>query len=150
MNALLNARIEDGPTVADFARHWLASKTFKPPIDAIRHVGSIAGVTLFRDGPFQVQLFIGAPCSTAPRHSHPNVDSIEVWVAGAVDFKSDTQSFTDGWLRVRPHEGHVANAGPTGGCFISIQKWLNGATPTSVDLDWDGEPIDATHAKELQ
>lgn len=142
-------------TVQQFATLWVSQPKFAPPPDAILHVGDISGVTLYRHGPFQVQLFIAKPGATAPRHSHPNIDSCEWLVAGAVDFQTERQSWVNAWpktffLHIQPGETHVADAGPAGVCFLSFQKWLNGVEPSSVTLDWDGAAIDVGHADQLQ
>ena len=42
-------------------------------------------------------------------------------------------------IRVLPESKHDAKAGPKGGCFLSVQHWLNGVKPTSVGNDWVGD-----------
>jgi hypothetical protein len=39
-------------------------------------------------------------------------------------------------IRIFPHSTHTAISGPRGGCFISVQKWLNGVKPSTVGHDW--------------
>ena len=41
-------------------------------------------------------------------------------------------------VRVLPESEHSAKAGPTGGCFLSVQQWLNGVEPSAVGMDWKG------------
>lgn len=127
-------------TIKQFAIWWLRTKPFRPPQEVVVQFGYIFGVTLFRDGPFQVQLFIAPPHSAAPKHRHPNVDTIEYYVMGDIKFEPDrliALPFSKGALLDIDHtNAHIAVAGETGGCFISIQKWLNGVPPTSVEKDW--------------
>jgi hypothetical protein len=136
-------------TVDQFAQWWLQNRPLAPPANAIIRVGIISGICLFRAGPFQVELFIGEPNATAPRHHHPNVDSVEVLLSGEVDFNTDRNELVGGRLRILPGERHVALAGPSGVAFFSIQKWLNGVQPSTVTADWEGEPIDEGHREKL-
>lgn len=147
--------LDESADVQEFAAWWMTEKPFNPPqVGATRFVGDISGVTLYRERQFQVQLFIGRPHATAPMHSHPNVDSIEIPFAGLALFQCARSEFFRGeWdthilpnVHVAPHEMHDAQVCSQGGAFISIQKWLNGVPPSSVELDWDGAPIDAHHA----
>lgn len=137
--------------VREFALWWLRAKPFKQPPDNIVHTGPFAGVTLFREGPFQVQMFIGKPGATAPAHRHPNIDSVEYGVGGngEQNFKSERNAHRGALFFVEPNELHIAQAGSSGGAFISIQKWLNGVEPTSVEQDWIGDPLDEKHAAEI-
>ena len=41
-------------------------------------------------------------------------------------------------VRVLPESEHSAKAGPEGGCFLSVQQWLNGVEPSAVGMDWKG------------
>ena len=42
------------------------------------------------------------------------------------------------FVRVPPDDEHSAQAGPNGGCFLSVQHWLNGVEPSAVGMDWKG------------
>lgn len=133
-------------SVRKFVVWWMRNKPIEVPSDGIRVYEGFSGVTLYRNGPFQAQLFIVAPGATSPKHSHPNIDSVEYGIAGADTFTSDRNHRIHGLICVAPGEGHTAFANEGGGAFISFQKWLNGKKPTSVELDWVGEPIDDKHA----
>ena len=148
-----------------FANWWFANgRPLKPPHDFFSKVGGNTGTVLFRQAPFQVQLFLNDPNSEIVDHTHPNVDSYEVYVAGDVWFrhkgevlltpqviKTVTPQQLVGWrVRIYPQDLHGASVGPAGGCFISIQHWLNGVAPTSVHLDWDGPPLDERHRETLE
>jgi hypothetical protein len=145
---------------------WVLSQGFaslRPPADGLRFVrtadfkdGEIAaGIVLARDPPYQAELFLVTPNSSLVSHSHPNVDSFEVYVTGDVHFDvngkavetverveslaEDGASFLNGaWFRIRSGMPHGGRSGKNGGAFISIQKWKNGVEPTSVVEDWDG------------
>lgn len=142
-------------SVQDFAVAWLATKPFNlPPGNPIRFIGGFTGVTVFRAGPFQVQLFTAAPNTDAPRHTHPNVDSMEVFICGDIDFSSERderQGMGPGTtVHVAPGEPHGAKVGPAGVCFYSIQKWIGAAAPSSVELDWVGLPLSDEHEQQLK
>jgi hypothetical protein len=90
-----------------------------------------------------------------PEHTHPNVDSFEVYVGGQVRFshqgkwlisEEDLTTPTDigtsirrgvSW-RVKPSDVHGAMTGPEGGVFMSVQHWLNGVEPHCVAADYSG------------
>lgn len=134
------------------------------PYDGLTFVGNGPALVLFRDGPFQVQLFLCVPNTLIPKHSHPHVESFEVNVSGDVDFYVNNSPThpegagsmeRDGLPRVWGYGVYVgagvthhAVIGPKGGAFLSIQKWLQG-TPTSVDEDWDGNAMTAAHMQLL-
>lgn len=146
--------------------NWFISQNFqtlRPPYHGIRHYTdkdcSLVSVVLFRQPPFQVEMFTVLPReggSIVSEHGHPNVDSYELYLSGEIKFTlegkrvySDEQvklispdgaaSLCGGTIRVKPNVYHGGIFGPDGGSFLSIQHWLKG-DPTSVGLDWEGEP----------
>jgi hypothetical protein len=135
------------------------------PIDGFNRVGAFTGLTLFRNGPYQVQLWMCDPNSEIPEHSHPNVDTIQVYVCGQVYLRlngkliieperlaEETRHFNvfnGRYIRVGPNDTHGASIGPMGGAFVNFQFFLDG-NPRSVELDWKGDPIDDEHARRIQ
>jgi len=135
------------------------------PIDGLSFIGNGPGLVLHRQDSFQAQLFFALPNTSIPEHSHPNVDSYEVHIANC-----DLHFFVEGdpsippeylfhdrgglsrwWgraVRVRPGQRHHLTVGPRGGVFLSLQYWLRGL-PSSVDDDWEGKPMEATHENRL-
>lgn len=107
--------------------------------DATSSIGNVSGCVLLRQYPFQVQLFICPPNIEIPEHTHPGVDSYEVYVSGQVDFTVDGQSIRDKseitfdeigqpalrshCIRIRPESKHGGKIGAEGGVFMSVQKW---------------------------
>jgi hypothetical protein len=115
-----------------------------PPVDnTLDFSGNLSGLSIYRSGQYQVQLFLLQPNAVIKSHCHPNVDSYEVTVSGKVAFEVDGYRHEDRaiWdhVRVLPTAEHTAYIGDTGGSFISVQKWLNGIKPTSVGWDWADE-----------
>lgn len=101
---------------------------------------SIAGTVLYRQYPYQVQLFITPPNTVIEEHVHPNVDSFEVYINGDIMFTCNGYVFDKPKIgesiRVKTHYWHGGKTGPMGATFLSIQKWLNGTQPSSVANDW--------------
>jgi len=141
-----------GPAGTD-ARGELKDET-----SGIQH--GVSAVTIYRDDPFQVQLFIASPNLFIPPHKHPNVDSYEVALRG-MEFNlhgetilplywcmkgHENSNLPFEWyntIRVLPDSSHSAQAASDGGAFLSVQQWLNGVKPSSVGDDWskvDDEP----------
>jgi quercetin dioxygenase-like cupin family protein len=114
--------------------------------------GKASGVVLYRAGRYQAELFIVTQTGVFPEHSHPNVNSIEVLLAGHIEFivrgrsmfrpeviakRLPTQGTMVGVGAGVPH-GAILHEG--GGSFISLQRWREGVPITSVGIDWDGPP----------
>ena len=148
-----------------FAQWFQQSPFAVPPTiaEGYNRVGPFAGLTLYRGGPFQVQLWLCPPLSEIPDHSHPDVDSIQLYLSGQVYlrlngeqiikpedvFETEGRCSKHGYaIRVRPHDTHGASIGANGGAFMTFQHWLKGE-PQSVELNWRGEPINAEHAARL-
>lgn len=124
-----------------FLDWWLVLRPINTPDETPTNFnGVLSGTVLFRQAPYQVQLFIVQPNSVIEPHIHPNVDSFEVFVGGDIKFLCDDvwyeQSLLGDKIRVKPTNWHGGKFGARGGCFLSVQKWLNGVTPTSVGYDW--------------
>jgi hypothetical protein len=139
--------------LTDFMRWWrdIREININPYEKRMLHVGDTAGVTLYRKGQFQVELFIVKPNSVIIPHIHPNVDSYEDYLAGDIDFiledKLCNYLNVSEPLRVYPNTWHGGVFGDRGGTFVSIQQWLNGVTPKFVGDDWVGKDQTASYAE---
>jgi hypothetical protein len=132
-----------------FITWWIGIRPFNTPTDTpTNYNGVLSGVVLYRQGPYQVQLFNVQPNSEIEPHIHPNVDSYEVFVGGDINFMCDDVWFEQNELgsriRVKPSSWHGGKFGARGGCFLSVQKWLNGVPPTSVGDDWHDKENNTT------
>ncbi len=149
-----------------FMRWWMNSRPLQVPgLNALSFYDKATGIVIYRQAPFQVQLFIAQPEKRLIEHTHPNVDSYEVWIHGMEFTHNGVMqiSLADGEklnpqgiplaygtpIRVRPSDVHGGIGGANGGAFLSIQKWLNGVQPTCVAADWGGEPMDASHSDKI-
>jgi hypothetical protein len=133
-----------------------------PLLGAVHMVEDVMSVTWYRNGPFQVQLFVVPPNYVIPEHTHPNVDSFEVYLGGQIrfslhgEFVYPEEDFTvpDEFglsknrakvIRVLPDALHGGVFGESGGVFMSVQKWLNGVQPTCVGSDYTGVVMGEKH-----
>tara|TARA_B100000902_G_scaffold112367_1_gene113582 strand:+ start:1762 stop:2280 length:519 start_codon:yes stop_codon:yes gene_type:complete len=110
----------------------------------------VVGLVVHRDGQFQTQLFTVEPNVSIPNHRHPNVDSYEVAMNGmtfthsgrTIPFKIMRPGMA---IYVDHDDLHEAYTLESGGCFLSVQQWLNGVSPTSVGNDWTGDTMGPQH-----
>jgi hypothetical protein len=128
----------------------------------IEWAGNLPGITLYRAGQFQVQQFLFPPGANVPPHRHPHVDTVEMHIAGNYDFRvngvsaiplehlHDRRGNVSRWwgrgVRVRPTDWHDLSVYEGGACFLSVQHWLKGQ-PSSVGLDWEGQPANEAHGE---
>lgn len=128
-------------TLEEFLNWWLANRPFNTPQEnELSHAADTHGVVLYRHEQYQVELFNVKPNSEIPRHIHPNVDSFEVYMGGDIEFSRNEEVFSQSTLgdsiRVKPNDWHGGKFGPRGGCFLSVQLWLNKVSPKFVGNDW--------------
>lgn len=126
------------------------------------------GITLFEMEPFRVELFLFKPGSVIPNHSHPDVESYEVYISGDMELTKDNLPQTvreaiveaangvclsnGGMIRIpagSTHGGWINHMIATshgsvrlverGGAFMSIQYWLGNFKDESVTYNWKGE-----------
>lgn len=134
---------------------------------AVSKIEDVTGILLYRQGQFQVQMFAVPEGTIIPEHTHPNVDSIEVYVGGNIRFSHSGKyvyseeelrpkdgplhcAFKRGQIiRVRPNDLHGGVFGKGGGVFFSVQHWLNGVTPHCVSADYDGLTMGEHHLSKV-
>ena len=159
---VLNKNKDD---LKEFKNWFLKNNTIQVPYDnPLMFIDGIAGITLYRKKPYQVQLFICEPNTIITEHSHPNIDSYEVFLYGmeishkgriiidkrmSMLEKNNLPRFSFSALRIRPNELHSGKASDKGSSFISIQKWINDLNPTHVSKDWHGKSLGSKHEKQL-
>ena len=141
--------------LAVFKDWWMALKPLNTPsIGSLSHVAETHGVVLYRQDPYQVELFNVKPNSEIPPHVHPNVDSFEVFIGGDISFMCDgvwyDQDVLGSSIRVLPSSIHGGKFGERGGCFLSVQKWINGVQPKFVGDDWDDEQHHSSYKESRQ
>lgn len=99
-------------------------------------------VCLFRKGQFQVELYLILPHPNVPIHEHPNVEAIEI--------RLDNSRKIDGEV-LRTGQSHGPGirmiAEERGFPLISVQKWLDGISPTTISIRWKGRTVGPKHDK---
>ena len=144
--------------LTDFLKWYLDTpmKIYTPLDNSIHFVENLTSTCIYRHEQFQVEFVTVKPDTYIPPHTHPNVDSYEVALRG-MEFYSDGKTTLPMWfadqldpvgkslssahhmkVRIQPSTEHSAKSGPEGGCFLSVQKWLNGVAPSAVGMDWKG------------
>ena len=143
--------------LSEFLEWYLdaGQRIFTPLKQSIHFVDGLTSLCIYRHEPYQVALVTVKPGTYIPPHTHPNVVSFEVALRG-IEFYSNGKTTLPMWfadkpsptsnlsmahymvVRILPETEHAAKAGPEGGCFLSVQKWLNGVAPTAVGMDWKG------------
>jgi len=153
-------------TVEQFAK-WYEENNFpiRPPQNnAIFRTNNASALVLFREGQFQVELYIGDPNSITPEHSHPGVKSIIMFLSGEGNttvngnFVADPTPYfnkvnEDGTsilfkqkITVDPNDTHGLTTYNRGFAFLSIEQWPEELKPSSVTLHWEGETTGDIHA----
>ena len=148
-----------------FLRQFLTKGSpigYVPLNGAVRYIDGVTAVLWYRKAPFQIQMFVVPPNHIIPEHTHPNVDSYEVYVGGQIKFShsgkfiiSEADFMTPnehgcskvrgGIIRVRPNDLHGGVFGASGGVFFSVQRWLNGVQPHCVSADYNGVVMGPEH-----
>jgi hypothetical protein len=155
-------------TVHEFRDWWLkAGRPLRPPFDQpIFVTDMVYSLCLYREGQFQVELYIMKPNGLSPSHSHPGVDSTFVFLGGNLEFGDETESFKDlsDQQKSRNDGAHIllgrtvdaldgalhsVRAHQEGGAFLSFEYWKD-KEPDSVVVNWEGAPDGAIHAKVLE
>jgi hypothetical protein len=138
-----------------------------PLHNAVKQIEGGTSVIWYRDPQFQIQMFILPPNFLIPEHTHPNVDSYEVYVGGQIRFshsgkwqmpeedmfEADAMGFSRNrgtYKRVRPNDLHGGMSGPGGGVFMSVQRWLNGVEPHCITDDYTGILCGTEHLESVK
>ena len=153
--------------VIDFREQWTSwGMPIQVPFENALYFTDLAHVIcLYRIGQFQVELVTVKPNTNVPKHRHPNVESSAVYINGDFGSGDDIKGLLyydklqkerngthalfmkakkDGYLG----EPHFATVFDKGAAWLSFERWEN-KEPSTVLLDWEGEPLDETHRKML-
>ena len=138
-----------------------------PFAGAVTRIENVTAILLYRRDQFQVQMFAVPENTIVPEHTHPNVDSIEVYVGGNIMFSHSGKYIVpqeqlhamNGPLglasrrglqvRVRPNDVHGGVVGEGGGVFLSVQHWLNDVKPHCVAADYSGIAMGEHHLAQV-
>ena len=133
---------------------WVAGNvTISPWSIEKSHLTFFDNVVIYvidRRGQFQTQLIAVQPNVIIPNHRHPNVDSFEIAMHG-MTFTNSGRTIPYKIMRpgmsiyVDHNDFHGGSSSDAGGCFLSVQQWLNDIPPTSVETDWSGDTMGPLH-----
>lgn len=139
-----------------FVTNELKISPWLTPDDSLSFIDGTHGYTLHREGQFQAQLFTLSPNVVVPNHIHPNVRSFEVVIRG-ITFRlfdetlltPDDTHLIGRAVYVGNNDWHGGFSSNKGGAFLSVQEWLNGIKPSSVEDDWVGDPMGPLHVENI-
>jgi hypothetical protein len=150
---------------------WYKAERFpiRPPFEDPIYITDISySYVLYREGQYQVELYLIKPNSETPDHSHPEIENIiMVWggdlhtrINGTLlDYpqeynarKKDGTSTLFGICgnKLTDKETHAVITGKKGGALLSIEKWPDGVNPTSVTVRWAGNTVGVEHNKTIE
>ena len=154
--------------VEAFKDWWIAAGCpIKPPFDKPIHATDIAyALCVYRSGRFQVELYIVKPNTETTKHSHPNINSISMYLTGNMTFAKENEEYID--LSKLQKEGangthvllgsiaetnngkvHSLKVGPEGGAFLIFEFWKD-RDPVSVTVHWEGDLVGEQHAQTIK
>jgi len=155
--------------VEQFKDWWLkAGRPLRPPFKNPIHTTDIAyALCLYREGQYQVELYVCKPNTQSPMHKHPGVESVSMYLTGNLEFTKDNGEFVDLSQYQKPKENgahmllgkgievndgnkeHALRIGNTGGAFLIFEHWKDKG-PVSVTTHWEGELVGSQHAKTIE
>lgn len=151
--------------VAEFAK-WYADAGYpiRPPQrNAIFRTNNASALVLYREGQFQVELYIGDSNSVTHEHRHPGVESIIVYLSGEGNTTVNNEKVKDlspyfnrtnpdgtsvlfkQSVPVHSKDTHGLTTYGKGFAFYSIEQWHDGVEPTSVTICWEGPTTGEIH-----
>lgn len=120
---------------------------------------------VYREGRYQVELYLMGPNWQTPNHSHPGVEHRIIFINGTISGTKNGELVNDSepWFDKVKDDGtcvasgfhtdfdasdwHSVKIGHMGGILIITQHWEEGITMTSQSVHYIGEPIGPEHAK---
>jgi hypothetical protein len=156
--------------VEEFAK-WYEDEGFplRPPqLNSIFRTNNASALVLYREGQFQVELYIADNGGFTPEHSHPGVESIIMYLSGKGNTTINNNTVADPTvyfdkinpdgtsvlfkqkLRLNPLDSHGLITYDTGFAFLSIEHWPDGVAPSSVTTHWEGETTGSIHDETIR
>jgi hypothetical protein len=131
-------------TTQDFADWYVKNKfPFNPPSQVETFLSDDAtAFCMFREGQFQVELYLIHPAPLVQVHEHPGVELIETpWINGSCSMIPV--------LKEGDSHGHgIRETGNVLGYpLIAIQHWRSDLKPTTAAAQWKGKTAGPIHEK---
>lgn len=103
-------------------------------------------IALFRKGRWLAELYLVHPNLPVPVHSHPDVESIIVYLGGGEQEQEDEFGMSTKWGVIAPllksgetHGGRPFGQSAKGYAMINFQHWPEGVEVTSAAVRWQGD-----------
>lgn len=153
-------------TLEEFV-NWYKAEGFpiRPPFEDPIYITEMSySFVLYREGQYQVELYLIKPDSESPDHKHPHVENIiMVWGGDANTRVDGVLKEYPAWLNDKAENGthklfgmtgekltdeqtHAVITGQKGAALLSLEKWADHIPPTSVTINWMGDPVGPSHA----
>lgn len=142
---------ETWATVEEFADWYLESKMpmMIPWNASVICTDDATAMCLFRKGEYQVELYLVHPQQFVPRHEHPNVEVVTMFLSGG-ETSRNTPACAYGvgeqWGMMAPkleegeaHGGLTSTIDKGGFALLAFQRWPDGVKPSSAAVQWRGE-----------
>ena len=149
----------------EFKNWWMNNGCpIVPPFESPIHCTDIAyALCIYRSGRFQVELYVVKPNTETTKHSHPNIESISMYLTGTMSFAKENGDYIDlSALQKEAENGthvllgtvaesndgqvHSLKVGPEGGAFLIFEFWKD-RDPVSVTVHWEGDLVGDQHAQ---
>ena len=136
----------------------------KPPAsDPIYETDHSLSAIVFREGRYQVELYLLAPNWETPNHGHPGIDYRIVFLNGTFGGTKNSEYVNDSaeWADKANPDGtnilfglsfdfgsddfHHVKVGQKGGLIAITQKWEEGLKMSSQSVQYIGDPIGPHH-----
>jgi hypothetical protein len=157
-------------TLKEFVDWYIENKyPLRPPFDSGVYVTDFSNsFILYREGQYQVELYLIKPGTLPADHSHPNVENIIMVLGGTIEGSVNNQvhDVSHLWNKSNPDgtsilfgkltepliypSTHSVGGGPNGCAVMTFEKWPEGVKPTSVIYDWGGPPVGEFHRSALE
>lgn len=105
-----------------------------------------AAISLFRKHPYQVELYLIHPKKFVPRHAHPELEVITMYLDGGKSSKPNKLRIGSNWGLLydkisndETHGGTTSTQFSQGYCLIAFEKWPENLNITSAAVQWRGE-----------
>lgn len=138
----------DWETLEDFVNWYMESKIpMMIPWNAevVRSDDAVA-ICLFRQGAYQVELYLVYPQMYIRNHSHPRMEVITMDLGGGSLSPRQPNNTSRTWgdtstkiLSGEYHGGETGSLLGNGFCILSFEKWHNVDEMTSAAIQWKGE-----------
>jgi len=139
-NPVANMEVpETWDNVTEFGVWWVkAGMPIRFPVGAeVFRTDDATAVALFRQGRFQIEMYLIHPHPQLQDHEHPGVEAIKVRMGN----NNETVGFTDALTEGKSHGAGVRlEAVTTGFPLIAIQHWKT-RNPITIAAMWKGKTV---------